>query len=42
VRADSIAGFCSAAMKTVLVRWALRTWRDQVVAPMPGTVKETS
>jgi hypothetical protein len=42
VRAESIAGLCSAAMKSVLVRWALRTWRDDVVAPMPGTVKEIS
>jgi hypothetical protein len=42
VRGQSVAGFCSAAMKTVLVRWALRTWRDEVVAPMPDTIKEMS
>jgi hypothetical protein len=33
-----VSGHCSAAMKTLLVRWRLRTWRDDVVAPTSGTV----
>ena len=37
-RIGSVTGYCSAAMKTVLVRWSLRTWRDDIVAPTTGTV----
>ena len=33
LRARSVTGYCSAARKTLLVRWTLRDWRDEVVAP---------
>jgi hypothetical protein len=39
-RMQSVADYCSAAIKTLLVRWTLRTWRDDVVAPPPGGVME--
>jgi hypothetical protein len=41
-RMQSVSGYCSAAVKTLLVRWALRTWRDDVIAPPPGAVLGSS
>ena len=40
IRAQSISGFCSSAMKTVLVRWTLRTWMDDIRTPVTDTVAE--
>lgn len=40
IRTESISGFCSSAMKTVLVRWTLRTWRDDIRPPVVDTVAE--
>lgn len=38
IRAESVSGFCSAARKTMLVRWTLRTWMDDVRPPVTDTV----
>ena len=40
IRADSLSGFCSAARKTMLVCWTLRTWQDDVRPPVVDTVTE--
>jgi hypothetical protein len=40
IRAGSISGFCSAARKTMLVCWTLRTWQDDVRPPIVDTVAE--
>jgi hypothetical protein len=40
IRADSISGFCSSARKTLLVRWTLRTWRDDILPPITDSVME--
>jgi hypothetical protein len=37
-RMRSVTGYCSGAMKTVLVRWSLVIWRDDLVAPNSGLV----
>lgn len=40
IRAQSISGFCSSAMKAVLVRWTLRTWMDDIRPPITDSVAE--
>lgn len=41
-RMQSLSGYCTAAMKTLFVRWSLRTWRDDVIAPTPGALMGSS